>query len=517
MPFFSEIQGLLSIGSVTFLAFILLVLVVYFCLPGSRSRAVLLLIAGAFFFLTISPRMLWVIILVILLAYSFGRLLGLDRSPSAESEQGEEPRQRSSRFLLVLAIVLIAASLLVFKYAPLAASLVTPLLSESQQLTFSPALALVAPIGVSFWTFQALAYVIDIFRGRRAPEKNLLFFSAAVLYIPTVTMGPIAPVQTVVVQLKKKYRFHFEDMRSGLLLMGWGFFKKLMVADALAVVVDAVFKNPHAFGGQKSGFILFAAVVFFAIQLYADFSGYTDIVRGISRLFGVELPQNFRAPYFAHSTAEFWRRWHMTLMDWLKNYIYVPLGGNRKGKLRKQLNVMAVFLVSGIWHGAGLQYVVWGGLNGVWQIVGSALAPVRERIVAITHLKQVPWLRHIVQVLLTCVLITIAWVFFRANSVSDALYILTHMYSSNLQVITDGTLARLGLNPYELITVFCSFVIVWVFDYLIVEKNVPLLQKITSLPLVLRWLLYYGLIFVIVIFGHYGGTYNASDFLYYKF
>jgi len=516
MSLLVSLQRLMAIASIVFLAFLIMVVVIYFCLPGPRTRATLLLLASSFFLLLFSPRLLWVIFLVIVLAYGFGILfdgLAVSLGPGKISLGSVRLR----RALLIFAIVLIAAALLICKYAGFVSYLSLSALSAIGVSISSPSIKILVPIGISFWTFQALAYVIDVYKGKIAPEKNLLYFSTSVLFFPIVTMGPITPVHSLVNQLKVKHHFSYDTMRSALLLIGWGFFKKLVVADALAVFVGSVFDSPHKFSGRINGMMFFIAAIAFAIQLYTDFSGYTDIVRGAARLFGIELPLNFRAPYFARNVADFWRRWHMTLMDWLRNYVYFPLGGSRKGKLRTQLNVMVVFLISGFWHGAGLQYIAWGGINGLWQVASRVLKPYNEQVAHVIRLDRAPRVRHVLQVMLTCLLVTIAWVFFRANSLRDALYILPRMFMPTVHVITDGTVTAQGLNAYQLLAVMIAIAVVWVVDYLIVEKKIHLLSWILERPLVIRWAGYYVLIFAIVIFGHYGGTYNAADFIYYKF
>lgn len=507
MSFIQSLTGIMSFTSVAYLLFLTVAILVFFVLPGPKTRSIWLLGVSSFFFMLYSPKTFWVIILVTLFAYGFGLLF--------EKTRDKSPGLRKS--LLALGIVLVAAALLVTKYADFSIQTLNRIFGMLGSQLSLPLLKVMMPIGISFWTFQTLAYIIDVYKGKTPAIKNLLYFATSVIFFPVLTMGPITRVQDLVPQLSRKYKFDYERARSGLLLMLWGYFKKLMVADRLAVFVGTVFGNVHNYSGTQNGLMFFVAAAFYAIQLYTDFSGYTDIVRGSARIFGVDLPLNFNAPYFARSVADFWRRWHMTLMDWLKNYIYIPLGGNRKGTVRKYLNVLAVFFVSGLWHGAGFTYIIWGLLNGAYQLIGTLLKPVNDWVVKVLRIDRESAGHKVFQTVLTFVLITIAWVFFRANSIGDALYILPRMFMPTGWIFTDGSMLAQGLTATELNIAYVSIVIVWIVDFLKVERKFDFVTWITTQHLLFRWLVYYVLIFAVIIFGYYGGTYNAADFVYFKF
>lgn len=458
-------------------------------------------------FMLYSPK--WFVIILGVTAASYIAGLALHRLRNTD--------KRVRLALLWLSLFVIGVALLIFKYVGFGATLINRVLAMSGVGWDIPVLQLIMPIGISFWTFQTIAYVVDVYRGRIEPVRNALYFASAVVFFPTMTMGPVTKIESLVEQLSQKYVFNYERMQSGLLLIGWGFFKKLMVADRLAVFVASVFDKPRAHAGTYDGLLFFVAAVFFAIQLYTDFSGYTDIVRGSARLFGIDLPLNFRAPYYARTVADFWRRWHMTLMDWLKNYVYIPLGGNRKGTIRKNVNILITFFVSGLWHGAGLNYIVWGLLNGFYQVAGQALAPFNQWVTKILRIDRDSFAHKLFQTLCTFILITIAWVFFRANSVSDALYIVPRMFVPTVWIFTDDTMIKQGLNYSELMIALISIGVVWVVDYFKTERLVDLYARFKTQPLWFRWACYYGLIFTVLIFGHYGGTYDAADFVYFKF
>ena len=503
-----RLVGLIPFTSVTYLVFLALAVIVYFLLPGSRTRATWLLLLSCIFYLLLSPHWFWVLVVVTLFTYVMGLVIGAARAR-------REPPNLRDRLLLTAGICAVAGALIVFKYLGFFAETANGLLKLASVDFSLPVVRLLLPIGISFWTFQTIAYLVDVYRGTTEPEGNPLYYGLAVTFFPIVALGPITRVQTLVAQLKQRHGFDYGGMQSGLLLIGRGFFKKLMVADVLAVFVNTVFNQPHAHKATVDGLIFSVAAIFYAVQLYCDFSGYTDIVRGSARLFGVELPLNFRAPYFSRDVKEFWRRWHMSLMDWLRNYVYFPLGGNRKGAIRRDLNVMAVFLLSGLWHGAGLNFVVWGALNGLYQIGDERLKPVRDRIVGVLRIDRSTLGHRVFQTVVTFGLITFAWVFFRANSLGDALYIAPRMFVPTVWIFTDGSMGQQGLSYAELAVALLSAGAVFTLDWM--SLRMDLLARFNRQNLLVRWAVYYGLILVVVVFGRYGGTYNAADFVYFKF
>lgn len=498
----------MQFSGVVYLAFLALATIVYYLLPGARTKASWLLLLSLGFYAVLSPEWLWVLAAVTAFTWAMGLAINASRRDG-------ETAGRTAKLLLTVGVVAVAGALVVFKYLGFFAEVGNQVLAVTPLGMSLPTIRLLLPVGVSFWTFQSIAYLVDIYRGKTSAERNPLYFSVAVVFFPIVTAGPITRVQTLVPQLRERHRFDPAGTQSGLLLIGGGFFKKLMVADRLAVFVASVFDDPRQFAGTEQGLIFSVAAVFFAIQLYCDFSGYTDIVRGSARLFGVELPQNFAAPYFATSVKEFWRRWHMTLMDWLKDYVYIPLGGNRKGALRRDVNTMAVFLVSGLWHGAGFSFIAWGALNGLYLIAGEKSAPVRDRLVTLLRVDRTTVGHRIVQTLMTFGLITFAWVFFRANSISDALYIAARMFVPTVWIFSDGTMVQQGLSFAELMVALLSTGVVWLTDWLSLRTD--LLAAFNRQHLVIRWAVYYALIFSVAVFGHYGGAYDAASFVYFKF
>lgn len=498
--------GMIQFSSVTFLGFVAVAAVLYYALPGPRTRAALLLTVSALFYLLMAPTQFVILLGVTALAYTAG--LAMDRG-------GDESPVPWRRYILIATLMVLVGGLVGFKYLGYFARVGNRLTDFAGLSAALPVLRLALPLGMSFWTFQTVAYVVDVHKGKTTAERNPLYFWLSVMFFPVVTAGPITKVQSLTAQLRQKHAFDYDGMQSGLLLIGRGFFKKLMIADRLVVIVDTVFNEPRAYAWGSNGLILFIAACFFAVQLYMDFSGYTDIVRGAARLFGVELPVNFRAPYLARSVPDFWRRWHISLMDWLKEYVYIPLGGNRVSTPRRYANLLAVFAISGLWHGTGLTYLVWGLLNGFYQVVGNLTAPFRDRVVGTLGIDRDTIGHRAFQTASTFVLITVAWVFFRADSMVDALYVLRNMFSPSLWVFSDGSLLKLGLSAVELRLALVSAALVFGAEWLSFRRD--LLVGLRGQHLAYRWAVYYSLILTVVIFGAYGGTYNAADFVYFKY
>jgi len=490
----------MQIASVVYLAFLGAVAIAYFALPGVRTRTLLLLGASLAFYYSLSPRWAGVLLLVIAVGYVGGEAIEL-----AGGDAGSRKRRAA---VFVVAVVAILAF---FKYAGVSSAAVNPALG----LVGMQPLRLALPIGISFWTFLTIAYLVEVAKGAVPAERNLPRYALFVSFFPQVSAGPIASPKALLPQLAQKHRFSYDKMQSGLLLVAWGFAKKLLVADPLGVLVQSVYHHPQRYTGGHNGLILGVASIAFAVQIYCDFSGYTDIVRGSARLFGIELLRNFDRPYFARSVKEFWRRWHMSLMEWLKRYVYIPLGGSRVPTWRRYANILAVFLLSGIWHGAGLTFVAWGVLNGAYQVLGDATAPLRDGLVRILGVDRETTLYRAFQTALTFVLVTMAWVFFRAESLGDALYILPRMFAPTFHVLTDGSLDRLGLTHPQLVAVVVSALCVFAVEYVATRTYLIPFVKRQSLPL--RWSAYLALIFAIVVFGYYGPAYNAAGFAYFKF
>ncbi len=351
------------------------------------------------------------------------------------------------------------------------------------------------PVGLSFYSFQALGYVIDVYRGD-APEKNILRYALFVAFFPQLGSGPIGRSRALLPQYKNPAPFSFTHIRDGITPILWGFFKKLVIADRMAAVVATVYSAPTKFAPVEIGF----ATVLFAIQIYCDFSAYTDIARGSAKLFGIDLALNFDAPYLASSVRDFWRRWHISLTSWFRDYLYFPLGGSRKGKWRTRANTLAVFAVSGLWHGSSLTYLIWGLLNGLYLVV---LPGKKEKKSPISRL---------LGIALTFILVTVAWVFFRAESLYDSLYILKQMASFPLNMSFSP--AALGIGRFDLVLFALSTIILTAAD---VGFHSYGLEAAIGRRVFIRYGVWFFLLCSTLLLGAYGAGFTSQVFLYFNF
>ncbi|WP_304608228.1 MBOAT family O-acyltransferase [Pontibacter qinzhouensis] len=374
-----------------------------------------------------------------------------------------------------------------------------------------PAFELLLPMGISFYTFQTMSYSIDVYHGRIKPERHFGIFALFVTFFPQLVAGPIERAGNLLSQLKQSHKFDYERAAGGLRRMAWGFFKKIMIADNLALMVNQVYNNP----GEFEGISFVIATIFFAFQIYCDFSGYSDIAIGAAQVMGIKLMENFRSPYFAKTISEFWSRWHISLSTWFRDYLYIPLGGNRVVKWRWYYNLFIVFMVSGLWHGANWTFLIWGALHGIYQIVGILTKEQRNRAVHMVGLTKYPLLYKWVQVLTVFVLVCFSWIFFRANHIADAFYIIR---SSFTQV---GNVSEIFTNPAHVLfldqglKVFAVSVISIVIMEVVhlIQRSGSVSQLILQRPVWVRWGVYYSAILAILLFGQFGN----QEFIYFQF
>lgn len=366
-------------------------------------------------------------------------------------------------------------------------------------------------LGISFYTFQTTGYLIDVYKKKSVAEKSLGKYALFVIFFPLVLAGPIERSTNFLKQLDKKVYFDYERIKDGLLLILWGLFKKIVIADRLAALVNNVFNNVENY----RGFPLIIASVFFTFQIYCDFSSYSDIAVGSARVLGYSLIRNFNTPYFSKSIGEFWRRWHISLSTWFRDYLYIPLGGNRVTKQRKYLNLMIVFLISGLWHGANWTFILWGALHGVYQILGSELKNFKDKIIKIFKIDEESYTYRVSQVFITFFLVSFAWIFFRVNSLKDGKYFIKNMLKIDFRFLLDGGIYNLGLDKKDFRLSILLIIGLIIIEYFNNRNNIKI--KLKNEPLITRWAIYYILIFSIIILGFYGGKYDASQFIYLQF
>jgi len=320
------------------------------------------------------------------------------------------------KWFLVLSIISNVGVLAFFKYYNFFASNINALPGVAGSSWEVSLLKIVLPIGLSFHTFQAMSYTIEVYRGNQKAEKHFGIYALYVMFYPQLVAGPIERPQNILHQFYEHHKLEYDNLVAGLRLMLWGMIKKVVIADRLAITTDAIFNNVHS----CSGVTLAIGAVFFAFQIFCDFSGYSDIALGAARVMGFRLMVNFKHPYTATSISDFWRMWHISLSTWFRDYVYIPLGGNKVSKARRNLNLFIVFLLSGFWHGANWTFIIWGALHGSYTVIASFTQSWRARIVSAVKLDRLPSVRTLVQQLSTFILVTFAWIFFRANNVSDA-------------------------------------------------------------------------------------------------
>ena len=326
-------------------------------------------------------------------------------------------------------------------------------------------LGLILPVGISFYTFQTLSYVIDVYRGEVKTEKNFFFYALFVSFFPQLVAGPIERPSNLIPQLKETHKFSWDNFSAGGKLMLLGFFKKICVADLIAPYVNAVYNN----AGEASSITVIIATVLFALQIYCDFSGYTDIAIGCARIMGIRLMKNFDHPYRAETIKEFWARWHISLSGWFRDYLYIPLGGNRCRKWRHLLNIFIVFLVSGLWHGAAWTFVIWGALHGIYQIIGNLTYKKRNLLLSKVGLSERSLGVRILRRAVTFALVCFAWVFFRANSVGDAFLLIKNLFT--LHTSLSESIEYLGLSLINILLVIASLLVLIILDSLVTYEG----------------------------------------------
>ncbi|WP_417888448.1 MBOAT family O-acyltransferase [Xanthomarina gelatinilytica] len=413
----------------------------------------------------------------------------------------EENKTKRKRYLMVSLFVNLGL-LVYFKYTNFfIETFVDSFRLFGKELEVST-LNIILPVGISFYTFQTLSYTIDIYRKQLEPTKDWLSFFAFVSFFPQLVAGPIERASHLLPQFYKTYKFDYNQVKSGLLLMAFGLFKKMVIADRAAILVNQVYNNPTDYHGYD----IVLATVLFAFQIYCDFSGYSDIAIGLGRTMGFDLMKNFDSPYFSKSITEFWRRWHISLSTWFRDYVYIPLGGSRNGKYRTYYNLFIVFLVSGLWHGAAMTFVIWGAIHGLIIVVEKAFTKQRRKLFK----SKESVLSYLIGLPITFVIVCLAWVFFRANSYKDSKIIFENLF----QIHKSNSMFELGLVKSEL-----SLLLIMIFGLLsfeLVHRRFSATFLLSKAPLPIRWVFYLIVVFCIMIFGIYGEG-AMKEFIYFQF
>lgn len=492
-------------NSFSFLVFFIVVTALYYILPF-KIRWLLLLIASCIFYAYFIPIYILILFATIIIDYIAGIKI-------------ENAKPKNKKACLVISLMANIGILFYFKYFNFFIGNINDL-SVALGWNYSiNILSIILPIGLSFHTFQAMSYTIEVYRGNQKAEKHFGIYALYVMYYPQLVAGPIERPQNILHQFHFKHQFDYKKISSGLKLMLWGFFKKLVIADNIAEIINPVFDAPNNYQGISH----VIAMILFSFQILCDFSGYSDIAIGASRVMGIELMQNFRSPYFSKNISEFWTRWHISLSTWFKDYVYIPMGGNRVSKKRLYFNLFFIFLLSGLWHGASWNFVIWGMLHGAYLIIGIFM------IKKITHVKSKigigTWQKvfTLAQIVSTFFLVSIAWVFFRVTNLNDAIYFLSKAFTAIPDYFSRfNNPGFMKIKPWLLesdrriiimyFIIFSSIIIMEFVNYIELKKNFD--SYLTEKGKVRKWSFYLIITWFVLFFGAF---HSNNEFIYFQF
>lgn len=491
-------------NSIDFLIFFPVVTLIYFIIPR-KVRYIWLLAVSYYFYMCWNAKYALLLLISSIVTWLCGLLVH-----SAE-------KLLTKKLALAACLCVNLGILFFFKYFDFFLQNFNRVLSGLHIQLFEKRFDVLLPVGISFYTFQALGYTIDVYRGKVTPEKNILRYALFVSFFCQLVAGPIERSESLLGQmrnLEKKRLWNYRNIVSGLMLMVWGMFVKMVIADRVAILVDVVFGNYYLHGTVA----LAAGAVGFAIQIYCDFMGYSTIAIGAARVMGFRLVENFETPYFAGSVSEFWKRWHISLSTWFRDYVYIPLGGNRCSKPKKYFNLMATMAVSGLWHGANWNYVAWGLLHGGYQVVGDVTAGWRARLIDMLHTKKESISYRLAQVVTTFVLTDIAWIFFRSVSLSHAFRYCSRLFTKwDPWNLFDGTIYALGLDRPEFNILVVSLVVLFLADLIRYKRRQDIAVFLQEQCIWFRWGVMIALITATLVFGVYGIDFESSQFIYFQF
>lgn len=483
----------MQIMSLQFALFVGIMFLVYVHLP-LRARYIWLFIGSIGFYYLLGKWYLIAALTIAIFTYLAGRIL---------SREGSITHKKC---VVAICSCFIGAALLFYRF--------NNFFLDTLGIENDFVLLVAIPVGMSFYSLQALGYVIDVYRGKIESEKNPIRYVLFVSYFPQILAGPITRSYELIPRIKNIHHLNIEEFQKGIIRILYGLFLKMVIADRLSLIVSEVYSNYE----QMRGMQIVLATVLFGIQIYCDFCGYSSIARGVSLLFGIELRENFKTPYLANSIKEFWRGWHISLTSWFTEYIYIPLGGSRKGWIRTGINTFIVFLISGIWHGSGMKFIVWGALNGLFLIVENWLSPHVTKLSDKLSVNRSSSLWKGLRCCITFVLIDYAWLFFNANSLNDAIVMTIKMFTQfrPLWFLSENCFNTFG-NAYQLGIIMVGLVLLWRIELLIKRQNKPIEEIILSKQIVWRWVIYCALILLIVCCGLYGINHGQTEFIYSQF
>lgn len=483
-------------NSIDFAVFLPIVFILYWFVFNKRLKQNRVLLAASYVFYGWWD---WRFLLLIIFSTLVDYLIGLELGKNADKRK---------RLVLLCTSILVNLGLLAFfkYYNFFLQNFVDAFLIFGKQINAN-SLNIILPIGISFYTFQTLSYTIDIYNNKLRPTKDLISFSAFVSFFPQLVAGPIEKAKHLLPQFYEKRKFVYANAVDGLRQILWGLFKKIVIADNCAKYANIIFENPLDYSGST----LVLGAVFFTFQIYGDFSGYSDIAIGTSRLFGFQLTKNFNFPYFSRDIAEFWRRWHISLSTWFRDYLYIPLGGSRAGTAVAIRNVFIIFIVSGFWHGANWTFLFWGALNAIYFLPLLLTNKNRKNLTIVAHGKFLPSLRDFISILTTFSFTVFSWIFFRSNTINDAFIYINGIFSKSLFTIPIQEIKKISVGADILyVLLFLAFFVL--IEWIKRDRNHPLEVYFPEKNKQKRWLFYYVLILLIILFQG-----SEQNFIYFQF
>jgi len=491
-------------NSFHFLLFFPIVTLIYFIVP-KKIRYIWLLLASYYFYMCWNVKYVLLLLISTVTTWIAGWIIRVCHEPVGKK-------------LAVAGCVSINLGLLFcFKYVDFLVDICNGILSIFHVKLLENSFDVLLPVGISFYTFQALGYIIDVYRGRIEPEKNILRYALFVSFFPQLVAGPIERSENLLGQIngvESKSLWNYENVTDGLTLMLWGLFVKMVIADRVAILVNTVFEQFNMYGTV----VLIAGAIGFAIQIYCDFMGYSTIALGAAKVMGFTLMENFDTPYLSHSISDFWRRWHISLSTWFRDYVYIPLGGNRCRKLRKYFNVILTMGISGLWHGANWTFVIWGLLHGLYQVLEELLSPLKEKVNNTLQVKTESFSYKLMEIAVTFMLVDFAWIFFRADSVNDALIYCKRLFTKcDPWSLFNGAIYELGLDRFEFQVLMVSLLALVLSEFLHYFKGQSIVMFLKEQCIWFRWLVLFILIFSILVYGIYGIQFESSQFIYFQF
>lgn len=495
-------------NSVIYLIFLPIVVLLYYLFP-SKIKQLWLLVASYYFYMCWNKNYVLLIFLSTLITYVCGLLL----EQIKVREWKEKTIVLCKKLTVAISLLLNFGVLFYYKYINFTIDTINKGINFAGWECKIQNFDIILPVGISFFTFQAVGYTIDVYRDEIEAEKNFVRYALFVSFFPQLVAGPIERSKNLLNQLKKIKPFDVVRAESGLFTIAYGLFLKIVIADNISSVIDPVFKEVTSYTGME----LCMASMLFAFQVYCDFNGYTKMAIGSAQILGYRLHENFDAPYLAVSVKDFWRRWHISLTSWFRDYLYIPLGGSKKGILRKQINIIIVYLCSGLWHGAAWHYVIWGGLNGLLSVAEDVCNPIRKKCISFFRIDDNRKIYRVFRRVVTFILIDVTWVFFRAEAVGDAFYIIkATVRDFRLEWFINIGFENMFASSKIMFIIAVSLLILFVVD-LLKTKGINLEAVVFRQQIVFRWGFYWFFFLVILYWGAYGQGYEQKQFIYFQF